>query len=181
MVNAVGNPIESRDSKGALTLNSYDALNRMTRMWARDNSASALTLRQRMVYGDQPDSGLPSPQTLNLLDKLFRHYDEAGLLTNERFDFKGNGLETVRQVIKDPEIVNAIKTGVTKSFQVNWQPAPGTDIAARAAVLLDPNVYRTSSTFDGLNRIQTMLYPQNPGRQENRSELRMVYNRFRFG
>ena len=125
MMDAAGNQIEARDSKGSLTLNSYDVLNRAIRVWARDTSASPLTLRQRMVYGDHPGSGLPSPQTSNLLGKLFRHYDEAGLLTNEQFDFKGNGLESVRQVFKDAEILKAIKATVgEKIFQVDWQPAP---------------------------------------------------------
>ena len=178
VMDAAGNQIEHRDSKGALTLNSYDVLNRAVRVWARDSSASSLTLRQRMVYGDQPDSGLASPQTINLLGKLFRHYDEAGLVTNERFDFKGNHLESVRQVIKDSEIVKAIKPDGTGSLQVDWQPAPGTDLAARAALLLDPNNYRTSSTFDAMNKIQTMLYPFKEGdRRAKRSELRMRYNR----
>ena len=176
---AAGNPIEARDSKGALTLNSYDVLNRAIRVWARDTATSSLTLRQRMVYGDHPDSGLSSPQTLNLLGKLFRHYDEAGLLTNERFDFKGNALESARQVIRDSEIVKIIKTDAAdKSFQVDWQPAPGTDLAARAALLLDPNFYRTTSTFDALNKFKTMLYPVNESaRRPQRSELRMRYNR----
>jgi hypothetical protein len=184
VLDAAGKQIEGRDSKGALKLNSYDVLNRPIRIWARDNSASSLTLRQRMVYGDQNDSGLASPQTFNLLGRLFRHYDEAGLLTNERFDFKGNGSESVRQVIKDTEIVKAIKSdGGEKSFQVDWQPAPGSDLAARSALLLDSNNYRTSSTVDALNRVQTMLYPLNESdgggkpQKGKRSELRLRYNR----
>ena len=178
VVDAAGNQIEARDSKGALTLNSHDLLNRSIRIWARDNSTSSLTLRQRMVYGDHADSGLASPQTLNLLGKVFRHYDEAGLVTNERFDFKGNGLDSLRQVIKDAEILKVIKDAADKSFQVDWQPAPGSDLAAKAAILLDANNYRTSSTFDAVNKIQTLVYPVNEGaRKAKRSELRMRYNR----
>ena len=178
ITDAAGNQIEARDSKGSLTLNSYDVLNRAIRVWARDTSTSPLTLRQRMVYGDQPGSGLASPQTLNLLGKLYRHYDEAGLVTNERFDFKGNGLESVRQVIKDSEIVNAIRSGVgERIFQPDWQTAPGVDLNTRAALLLEPNPYRTSSTFDALNRIQTVLYPLiQIGKTSTRSELRPRYN-----
>jgi RHS repeat-associated protein len=178
VINAAGSQIEGRDSKGALTLNSYDVMNRAIRIWARDNSASSLTLRQRMVYGDHPDSGLASPQSLNLLGQLFRHYDEAGLLTNERFDFKGNTVESMRQAIRDSEIVKVLKTGADKLFQIDWQPAPGTDLAARAAVLLDPVTYRGTSTFDAMNRIQTMLYPfKEVDRRATRAELRVRYNR----
>ncbi|HEX6045641.1 MAG TPA: RHS repeat-associated core domain-containing protein [Pyrinomonadaceae bacterium] len=180
VMDAAGSQIECRDSKGALTLNSYDALNRAIRIWARDDSTSALTLRQRMVYGDHLDSGLASPQSFNLLGKLFRHYDEAGLVTNELFDFKGNNLESVRQVVKDSEILNVIKIDPEKSFQIDWQPAPGTDLAAKAGLLLDLNTYRTSTTFDAMNRIQTMLYPLNDASKQQkvkRSELRARYNR----
>jgi RHS repeat-associated protein len=181
VIDAAGNQVEVRDSKGALTLNCYDVLNRDIRVWARDNSASLLTLRQRMVYGDHKDSGLTSPQSLNLLGKLFRHYDEAGLITNERFDFKGNGLESIRQVVKDTEVLNFLRSDPAgRSFQMNWQPAPGSDLAARAAQLLDPIVYRTSSTFDALNRTRTVFYPINEKKgkvQDPRAELRMRYNR----
>jgi hypothetical protein len=181
---AMGNQVEGRDGKGALSLNSYDVLNRASRVWGRDASASPLTLRQRLVYGDQQDSSLPSPQTLNLLGKLFRHYDEAGLITNERFDFKGNGLESVRRVVKDTEILNVLRADPTgRSFQVDWQPAPGTDLATLAAQKLDLVVYRTSSTFDALNRPRTVLYPVNEKENQKdkkplqRSELRVRYNR----
>ena len=185
VMNAAGNPVEARDSKGALSLNSYDILNRPTRVWARDNSSSLLTLRQRMIYGDQTDAGLASPQSLNVLGKLFRHYDEAGLITNQRFDFKGNGLESVRQVIKDAEILNVLRSDPAGgTFQVDWTPATGSDLASRAAVLLDQVLYRTSSTFDALNRPRTILYPavekdnQKDRKDWNkRSEFRLQYNR----
>lgn len=181
VMDAAGKPVEGRDSKGALTLNSYDVLNRAIRVWARDTSASLLTLRQRMIYGDHKDSGVTSPQALNLLGKLFRHYDEAGLITNERFDFKGNCLESVRQVVKDTEILNFLRSDPGgRSFQMDWTPAPGADLAAKATQLLDPIVYRTSSTFDALNRFRTMLYPVNEKKSKEpatRSELRLAYNR----
>jgi RHS repeat-associated protein len=183
VMDAAANQIESRDSKGSLSLNSYDILNRAIRVWARDNSTSSVTLRQRMVYGDHQDSGLPSPQALNLLGRLFRHYDEAGLSTNERFDFKGNGLESVRQVVKDSEILSLLKSDPSgQSFQLDWEPAPSTDLATIAAQKLDPTIYRTSTTFDALNRPRTLLYPVNDTNQKDkqppkRSQLRLRYNR----
>src|SRR5262249_31697909 len=44
VLDALGNPIEGRDSKGALTLHAYDVLQRPIRVWARDGSGQPLTL-----------------------------------------------------------------------------------------------------------------------------------------
>ena len=56
VLNALGNVIEGRDSKEALILSAYDDLNRPTRLWARDDENSDVTLRQVMEYGD---GGIP--------------------------------------------------------------------------------------------------------------------------
>src|SRR5262249_30044703 len=92
VMDAATNIIEQRDSKGALILRVYDELNRRVRVWARDGAGEAITLRERLIYGDCPDAGLNPVQAiaLNLRAKLYRHYDEAGLLTFESYDFKGN-------------------------------------------------------------------------------------------
>src|SRR5215216_1819602 len=58
VLDAAGNPVERRDSKGALGLNAHDALNRPVRLWARDGTGQALTLREWLIYGDSADSGL---------------------------------------------------------------------------------------------------------------------------
>ena len=52
VLDALGNPVEGRDSKGALVLHAYDVLHRPIRLWARDGSDQPLTLRERLVYGD---------------------------------------------------------------------------------------------------------------------------------
>ena len=52
VLDAAGNEVERRDSKGALILQAYDVLNRPIRLWARDDAGSAVTLRERLVYGD---------------------------------------------------------------------------------------------------------------------------------
>ena len=47
-LDALGNETERRDSKGALILQTYDRLHRPIRIWARDDNASPITLRQRV-------------------------------------------------------------------------------------------------------------------------------------
>ena len=59
---AAGGEIERRDSKGALTCGAYDRLGRLDRLWARDDAAGAVTLRERIEYGDGGDPDQPRPQ-----------------------------------------------------------------------------------------------------------------------
>jgi len=177
VLDVMGNAIEGRDSKGALVLHAYDALNRPIRLWARDDSSSAMTLREKLEYGDGSEKNQPvnernTNRTANRLGKLFRHYDEAGLLTFASYDFKGNVLEKARKVISDAAILAVFDpppaNWQVKAFRVDWQ-------AANANTLLDPDEYRTSITYDGLNRIKLMRYPQDV--DGKRKELLPQYNR----
>jgi hypothetical protein len=59
VLDALGRPIESRDSKGALTLATFDLLHRLSRVSARDRSGGTVTLRQRIEYGDAGDPQQP--------------------------------------------------------------------------------------------------------------------------
>lgn len=177
VLDALGNPVERRDSKGALALHAYDILNRPSRLWARDDTGSPVTLRQRLEYGDGSDPDQPEPERetnrqANRLGKLHRHYDEAGLLSHEAYDFKGNLLEKARQVIGDAAIL-----AVFEPLPPDWQiPAFRVDWESQdPANLLDPTEYRTSLAYDALNRVKILRYPQDVDGQ--RQELRPQYNR----
>jgi len=140
-----------------------------------------MTLRERLIYGDGADSGLTAVQAVaeNLLGKLHKHHDEAGLLTFVAYDFKGNVQEKARQVIGNAAILEVFKQPPPKwqvrAFRVNWQPLQGTTLEAHAGKLLDQTVYRTAMSYDALNRVKTMRYPQDVGGA--RKELRPRYNR----
>jgi RHS repeat-associated protein len=184
VLDAAGNLIERRDSKGALVLDLYDQLNRLTHLWARDAAAEPVTLRERLIYGDDPASGLTVQQIAagNLLGKPVRHYDEAGLLSLSAYDFKGNLLDKQRQVISATQILSVFAgprtDGNVKAYRVDWAPDGVSSLAAleaRAVALLDPQIYQASSTFDALNRIKSAQYPQDVSGA--RKELRPTYNR----
>ncbi|NOT54861.1 MAG: RHS repeat-associated core domain-containing protein [Deltaproteobacteria bacterium] len=181
VIDALGNPIEERDSKGALALHAYDVLHRPLRMWTRDGNGQPLTLRERLVYGDAADSGLTPAQAAaaNLLGKPYQHYDEAGLATVESYDFKGNGLEKTRQVISDGAQLKVFTpppaNWQVQPFRVDWQPPTGNTLPTHASALLDTTVYRTSLTYDALDRVKVMRYPQDV--EGKRKELRPRYNR----
>lgn len=177
VLDTAGNVIEQRDTKGALALHAYDVLNRPIRLWARDDGNGTVTLRERLEYGDGGDPNQPATErntnrAANRLGKLYHHYDEAGLLILETYDFKGNVLEKVRQVISDAAILKVFDpppaNWQVQAFRVDWQ-------APNASALLDPAEYRTTTNYDGLNRIKMLRYPQDVNSQ--REELRPHYNR----
>ena len=150
-------------------------------MWARDIAGEPMTLREYLIYGDSPMAGLTPHQldTGNLRGELYEHYDEAGLLSFEAYDFKGNVAEKIRQVISDAAILAIFASSPPdwhiKAFRVDWQPPAGTSLENHANGLLDATSYRTSFTYDALNRVKLMRYPQDVDGE--RKELKMRYNR----
>jgi len=119
-------------------------------------------------------------QQLNLLGRPARHYDEAGLLILQSYDFKGNLLEKSRQVIADSQILSVFASGAANNWQIqpyrlDWQPPAGTALDDYAGNLLDPLIYQTSIAYDALNRVKNMVYPQDVSGV--RRELRPKYNR----
>ncbi|MEO0536834.1 MAG: SpvB/TcaC N-terminal domain-containing protein [Cyanobacteria bacterium P01_A01_bin.123] len=177
VLDGLGNPIEQRDSKGALTLQRYDQLNRLTHQWARDNQSAPVTLRQRLEYINQPT---PEILAQNRLGSLHRHYDEAGLMICEAYDFKGNPLEKVRRAIANRPILQAFEDAADRNweipaFQLDWQPPVDIPFADYAQTLLDATEYRTTVSYDALNRVKVMSYPEEV--TGNRKTLTPQYNR----
>ncbi|WP_405969330.1 FG-GAP-like repeat-containing protein [Streptomyces sp. NBC_00988] len=182
---ALGNPIESRDSKGALRLGAFDVLHRPMKVWARDDVSGTVTLHQVDEYGDGGTAGQPAAdraaaRALNLLGMPVRRRDEAGLVTVAAVDFKGGVLESTRRVIADAPVLATYAAARAKGwqvvpFQVEWTPGAGQTQAARDATLLEPAGYVTTTSYDALNRIVRHLLPTDV--TGHRGELRPVYNR----
>ncbi len=158
VLDAQGNLIEYRNSKGSLARRIYDKLNRPKELWARNESAGRFTLRERIQYGDEGDHALALLH--NTLGKPVKHYDEAGLLEMPEYDFKGNLLEKSRRTIRD--------AAVADGWLANWD-------AADAESLLESAVYQTSSRYDALNRPTEVTYPLDVDGE--RKELIPRYNR----
>ena len=170
---ALGNMIEGRDSKGALMLESYDLLHRPIRMWARDASGGPVTLRQMLEYGDegspaQSSANRTAARERNLLGRLVRQHDEAGLVTVDAVDFKGNVLSKSRRIIADAPIAAVYQQAPADRwritpFQTDWQPRVGQRLSDREAELLEATAYQTTASYDALNRVKRMELPQDVG------------------
>ncbi|WMJ75339.1 SpvB/TcaC N-terminal domain-containing protein [Cytophagaceae bacterium ABcell3] len=160
-MDALSRPLELRDAKGALVLNSYDILSRPVKVWARDTAGEPLTLRQKTIYGDS--AGLGQPEADNLMGKPYKVYDEAGLTSIDRYDFKGNPPEKTRQVISDATLVSA------------GTDAPRTDWESLTEAVLDSFAYVTGMKYDALNRVTEMQFPEDV--EQERKILLPRYNR----
>ena len=166
VVDALFKPIESDDQKGAFSLNAYDQLSRPIFIWARDKTGESIGLRQKLVYGDDSNNGPSNPETTNHLGKLYKHNDEAGLLTLNAYDFKGNVLQKTREVIADGEILSVFGSGSVSSvdcYRVDWDTSPQLE-----------GSYQTDIEYDALNRVTKMKYPEDT--DQERKELSPTYN-----
>lgn len=156
VLDAMEQEVERWDGKGSRILRSYDVLRRADRVWARNAGTDALTLRERVFYGD---GGTPNQAAVertaaraaNLLGRRARQLDEAGEVTFSLYDFKGNLREKTRAVIADAPLVAALDApgGPARGFTVDWESPPALDGA-----------YQTSIDYDALNRVRLMQYPR---------------------
>lgn len=128
----------------------YDALRRPVEQQLRVDDGSPQVV-ERFIYGDEPGlfsdrpiDEIPEAQERNLRGQVYQHYDPSGLMTNQRFDFKGNLLEATRQLTQtyDRPIIDwTVELPATETFtqrtaydalnrmvrQENWHRADRTD------------------------------------------------------
>lgn len=125
----------------------YDALRRPLRSFVRGSDPSeqnpkVLTqelLFERTIYGDSADTGLTEQQQkqANLRTKAFRHFDGAGIVTTDLYDFKGNSLRSNRHFARDYKNTP------------DWSQSPA----------LESEIFATSTAYDALNRPIALATP----------------------
>jgi RHS repeat-associated protein len=183
-LNVAGGPLETRDAKGARTLRACDRLGRPVRMWAGDAAGAALTLRERVEYGDggdpaQPPAEREAARAANRLGHPARHFDEAGVVVFDRYDFRGRPAEKTRRVIAETRLLETFAAAAADAWRlrplaVDWTPPAVTGFEAHAAALLGAREYRTSSAYDALGRARWVRAPADAAGA--RAEIRPAYN-----
>ena len=175
---AVGKPIRGWDSRGHSSRTDYDPLRRARRSAVTGGDAAnpgAELLTDRLVYGEQH----PTPELLNLRDKVYLHLDQAGAVTTEAHDFKGNPLSTSRRLTNGTQYRTAVDWQPV-DVDHNALPADATGplgLVALEAILaprLEADVYTMRTTFDALNRPVTLTLPHTPAMRPN--VIRPGYN-----
>ncbi|MDJ0570036.1 MAG: RHS repeat-associated core domain-containing protein, partial [Pleurocapsa sp. MO_192.B19] len=148
--NVAGNPIRRWDSRNQMFRMSYDELQRPTHSFVQQPGEGE-ALVERLVYGETH-----SEAERNLKGQLYQHYDQAGVVTNERFDFKGNLLSSSRTMATEYKQI------------VDWSALSTlTDLDAIANAALgnldtsDRGIFTSFSQYDALNRPVMMVTPHN--------------------
>lgn len=155
-LDVAGKPVRSWDSRGHMMRTEYDLLGRQTHAFLQANGGQEI-LTDRIVYGEAH----PLATALNLRGKPFEHYDGAGRVRNETFDFKGNAKTNSRWFAKDYK-----QTVDWSSLAALAEPAA---MAAAAASSLEEETSTFQSAFDALNRVVSLITP-------DKSEARPRYN-----
>lgn len=147
--NVAGNPIRRWDGRGHTIRSSYDELQRPTHLFVRSPDG-VKSLIEYVVYGEAP--GIDGAGR-NLRGQVHRHYDAAGVATNEEFDFDGNLRRHSRR----------LADGYRQA--PDWSPLDELqvvgDIEAAAEALLQPvdDTMTTRTSFDALGRVTSATTP----------------------
>ena len=118
----VGKPIRTWDSRGFLRRVTYDGLRRPIGLYVTQNGVERLA--ERTVYGE--GVGIAT----NHRARIYQIFDGAGVITNVAHDFKGNLLESRRE----------LRAVVEQA--VDWSQSPA----------MSDGSFTTHTTYDALNR-----------------------------
>lgn len=167
LFDAMGKPIRVWDGRGHTFKTRYDALRRSIEQSVEGTSkySDPRVLRRevlvdRVCYGES----LPQSEHLNLRTRIFQTFDAAGISSNAKFgptgdpisafDFKGNLLNTTRQLVRSYKTV------------VDWNKSPE----------LDKEAFESSLKFDALNRPIQIIAPHKSGSNNGVNVLQPSFN-----
>jgi RHS repeat-associated protein len=137
-----GRAILALDSRDHRLRYEYDALRRPTALFVRIGDDREQNV-ERTEYGESQLDG----ELRNLRAKVYRQFDEAGVVTTPEYDFKGNLLRSTRQVVTDYRSM------------VDWHTSPQ----------IEAEVFSSETSYDALNRPITLTAP-------DQSIIRPAYN-----
>lgn len=151
--NVAGKPIRKWDSLNRLFSTRYDALQRPTHAFVQ-GGATEPRLLERLVYGEShPEADR------NLRGQSYQHYDGAGVATNERYDFKGNLLQSSRQFAQNyKELADWIALRDLTDLGA---------IATAATPQLESEQFTALTRYDALNRPIALTTPHHSGIRPN--------------
>ncbi len=137
LLNVAGKPSWHWDARGHAFRVVYDPAQRTSHRYVSSDSTTEILL-ERSIYGE-------AMTATNLCGRLFRQYDTAGLIINERYDYKGNLLMSTRQLALDYH------------RSPDWTPlhslTDAEQLDAAAASLLSPvDRFQGITIYDALNR-----------------------------
>lgn len=136
------NPLRTFDGLDHRLRHEYDELRRPVALFFQMGMGVEI-LAEHLEFGEAQ----PQAEALNLRGRTFRQSDQAGVVTNGEYDFKGNLMRASRQMLEEFRV------------QIDWSKEPA----------LEPQVYSSETTYDALNRPTTFSAP-------DQSVFRSFYN-----
>ncbi len=134
-----GNPIRAWDSRGFSLRFTYDKLRRSTGLYVTEKGVERLV--KHTEYGEK------AGESTNHRTRIHRQLDQAGVVTQEAYDFKGNLLITSRQLAKEYKDT------------LDWDET----------VSLEDDIHESRTYYDALNRPTTVITP-------DKSVIRHTFN-----
>jgi RHS repeat-associated protein len=168
LFDAAGKTIQAWDSRAHFTQTDFDPLRRPLHIFvtgADPSNPADTVLTERFVYGEQNAGG----EGLNLLGKLWFHYDQAGLAAVQTIDFEGNTTGASRRVALDYKNVipwGAVDAVLPVVATIAVDPAT---LEAAQLPLMDADAYLATTTYDALHRPLLMTSPHTPAMQANQT------------
>jgi RHS repeat-associated protein len=168
---AGGAVIRAWDSRGHAFRTQFDSLRRPVRVFVADGSSPARELlTERLVYGEQH----PECEARNLRGSVHLHFDQAGVVSNDAYDFKGNLLAASRRLAREYRDLldwRTIDARLPADFLSTLQPAA---VEQRLLPLLEDDTFTSSTTYDALNRPVTLISPHTTSSEP--CDIRLGYN-----
>jgi RHS repeat-associated protein len=144
-----GKPLYAWDDRSHRFRTSYDALQRPTASFLKENDTPE-KLVQTSVYGES----YPNPEQKNLRGQLVQLCDQAGIVTSEAYDFKGNQLSSQRQLAHDYKST------------IDWSED----------IILETETYTSRTRYDALNRPIQLIAPHSEKPETEINVIQPVYN-----
>jgi RHS repeat-associated protein len=132
LLNVAGKLIYAWDSRDHRFRATYDPVRRPADSFLRENMGPELLIG-RTVYGEARSN----PEARNLRGKVVEVFDQAGVVTNDDYDFKGNLLTSRRRLAEGYKAT------------LDWLADPA----------LDPETFASSTTYDALDRPVSVTTP----------------------
>jgi RHS repeat-associated protein len=148
MLNDVaGQPSRAWDSRDHQFRTTYDQLRRPTDSFMQEGTEPA-RLIGHTVYGET----LPNPAAKNLRGKAIQLFDQAGVVTSDDYDFKGNLRSGQRQLAQEYKTI------------LDWATNPP----------LEDDIFTSRTSYDALNRPTELTAPHTTSMQSN--VIRPIFN-----
>ena len=136
-----GNPIRAWDSRNHQFRTAYDQLRRPIETYMSEGAGPVLI--GQIIYGETR----LNPEDNNLRGQVIQLFDQAGVVTSDNYDFKGNLLSSQRQLAQEYKTT------------LDWS----------AAVPLEAPIFTNRTRYDALNRPIQLTAPHSdqPGTKIN--------------